>query len=91
MRFFLALCVSGVLQAQVDTKAIHTWRQAHEKEILREFIPLIEIPNRANDQANIRRNADTILSMMKQRGIATRLLELEGAPPVVFGDRKSVV
>lgn len=89
MRLLLALCVSGILYAQADTKAIHAWRQAHEKEILREFIPLIEIPNRASDLPNIRRNAELILSMMNRRGIATRLLELEGAPPVVFGEIKT--
>ena len=89
MRLLFALCTLATLSAQVDPAAINGWRAAHEGEILREFIPLIEIPNRANDQANIRRNADLVLKMMAKRGIATRLLELEGAPPVVFGEIKT--
>ena len=89
MNFIVALCTLAPLVAQVDTGAINTWRQAHEKEILREFIPLIEIPNRAPDQPNIRRNAELVRRMMNQRGIATRLLELDGAPPVVFGEIKT--
>ena len=89
MNFIVALCTLAPLVAQVDTGAINTWRQAHEKEILREFIPLIEIPNRAPDQPNIRRNAELVRRMMNQRDIATRLLELDGAPPVVFGEIKT--
>jgi acetylornithine deacetylase/succinyl-diaminopimelate desuccinylase-like protein len=88
MRLLFVLSMLAVLNAQVDPRAIHTWRRSHEQQILREFVPLIEIPNRASDQANIRRNADLIVSMMSRRGIATRLLELEGAPPVVFGEIK---
>ena len=89
MNFIVALCTLAPLVAQVDTGAVNAWRQAHEKEILREFIPLIEIPNRAPDQPNIRRNAELVRRMMNQRGIATRLLELDGAPPVVFGEIKT--
>lgn len=89
MRLLLVLCSWAALHAQVGPKQIDTWRQAHERDILREFIPLVEIPNRASDAANIRRNADLILKMMTQRGIATQLLELDGAPPVVFGEIKT--
>ncbi len=89
MRLILVFCIAAALGAQVDPKAIHAWRQKQEREILREFTALVEIPNLASDQANIRRNADLVLSMMKQRGIETRLLELDGAPPVVFGEIKT--
>jgi len=89
MRFLLAFCAVTVLHAQIDVAAVNRWRQTHERDILREYIPLIEIPNRASDTVNIRRNADQVLGMMTRRGIATRLLELEGAPPVVFGEIKT--
>ncbi len=85
MRLLLALFVL-TLNAQVDPRSIHEWRQARERALLSEFIPLVEIPNRASDKANIRRNADLVHSMLKQRGVSSRLLELEGAPPVVFGE-----
>lgn len=89
MRALVGLCFAMTLAAQVDPKAIHAWRVAHERDILREFIPFVEIPNRASDAANIRRNAEFVLAMMRQRGIETRLLELDGAPPVVFGEIKT--
>ncbi|MBY0506024.1 MAG: M20/M25/M40 family metallo-hydrolase [Bryobacteraceae bacterium] len=77
---------AGLLQAQVDIAGINTWRQTHEREILREYIPLLEIPNRAPDLANIRRNAGYVLAMLTRRGVASQLLEIDGVPPVVYGE-----
>jgi acetylornithine deacetylase/succinyl-diaminopimelate desuccinylase-like protein len=34
----------------------------------------------------IRRNADYLLDRFGERGVSTRLLTLEGAPPIVFGE-----
>lgn len=44
------------------------------------------MPNLASDTANIRRNADWLTKAMQRRGMSTRLLEADGAPPVVFGE-----
>ena len=65
------------------------WRVAHEQEIVREFADLISIPNVASDTANIERNAKAIQAMLERRGVATRLLTLDGAPPIVAGDLKA--
>src|SRR6266404_6729124 len=65
---------------------VRTYVDAHQAEILREFVDLLAIPNVAKDSNNIRRNADLIQKMMGLRGIPTRLLETAGAPPVVFGE-----
>jgi len=46
---------------------------------------LLAIPNLARDDANIRKNAAAIVSLLEKRGVTTRLLEVPGAPPVVFG------
>ncbi len=62
------------------------WRTQHEREILAEFTALLAIPNLASDAPNIQRNAVAIRTMLEKRGIATRLLTLEGAPPIVVGD-----
>ncbi len=88
MRWLMTLWAMAAV-AQVNPPAIHQWRQGREKEILREYQRLLEIPNRASDNANIRRNADLILAMMRERGIDSRLLELPNVPPVVLGELKT--
>ncbi len=67
---------------------VRAWRVAHERELVGEFRELVAIPNTSVDRANIRRNADFIVAMMKRRGIDARLLTL-AAPnvnPVVYGE-----
>lgn len=67
---------------------VRAWRVAHEREMIDEYRALLAIPNVTVDRANIRRNADFIVGMMKQRGIDARLLTLP-APnvnPVVYGE-----
>lgn len=68
-------------------RAVRAWRQAHEREILREYLELLAIPNLASDAANIRRNAEHLAAMLARRGMATRLLDGQGGPPVVYGER----
>jgi len=65
--------------------AAHQWRTAHEQAILAEFMDLLAIPNLASDAPNIRRNAAAVSTMFEKRGVKTRLLQVPGAPPVVFG------
>jgi acetylornithine deacetylase/succinyl-diaminopimelate desuccinylase-like protein len=62
------------------------WREAHESEILREFSTLLALPNVASNLADIRANADLLMRMLRARGAETRLLEVEGAPPSVYGE-----
>jgi acetylornithine deacetylase/succinyl-diaminopimelate desuccinylase-like protein len=69
--------------------AAHQWRSQHEAEILDEFTTLLSIPNVASDHENIRRNADLLESMLQKSGVDSRLLTLEGANPVVFGEIKT--
>ncbi len=53
---------------------------------LAELADLLAIPNIASDTANIRRNAERLAEMMRRRGLDVRLIEAEGAPPVVYGE-----
>src|SRR3954471_11029324 len=62
---------------------------ADQQRVLDEFTPFLAIPNVASDTANIGRNADAIVAMLAKRGIAARLLRIEGAPPLVVADWKS--
>jgi acetylornithine deacetylase/succinyl-diaminopimelate desuccinylase-like protein len=70
-------------------RAARQWREQHERVIVDEFVTLLAIPNIAADRANIQRNAETIAAMMQKRGIASRLVTVPGANPVVFGEMKT--
>ena len=76
------------LRAQNPVDAARQWRIQHESEILRGFTALLSIPNVAADPANLRRNADTLVSLLRQRHFETRLLPFPNSPPVVFGERQ---
>ena len=73
--------------------AVRSYREQHEPAIVSEiaqlvvgeFAQLLAIPNHAADAANIRKNAELIAGSLRDRQVETRLLELEGAPPIVFG------
>jgi acetylornithine deacetylase/succinyl-diaminopimelate desuccinylase-like protein len=67
-------------------KQTRAWRASHEREILAEFAELLSIPNLANDAPNIQRNAEKIRAMCEKRGLAAKLLTLEGAPPLVVAN-----
>jgi acetylornithine deacetylase/succinyl-diaminopimelate desuccinylase-like protein len=87
----LAIVVPG--PASGDPTAVaetaRVWRQAHEQQIIDGFAELLSIPNVASDTANIRRNAEHIAGLLQPRGFEVRLLEADGAPPVVFAERRS--
>ena len=69
--------------------AIREHRAAHETAIVRELVELVSIPNVASDSANIRKNAEYLLSMLRRRGIEARLLESPGSPPAVYGQLRT--
>ena len=79
----LAQTVSGLRTDQ--------YRRAHEREIIAEFVRLLEIPNVASDSQNIRRNAELIREMMQKRGLSPGLLETasKSSPPAVYGEWKT--
>jgi acetylornithine deacetylase/succinyl-diaminopimelate desuccinylase-like protein len=65
---------------------LRRYREQHEREIVRELVDLLAIPNLASNDAEIRRNAGFIQAMLERRGITARLLESEGSPPAVYGE-----
>ena len=97
MKFRILVIISFVFVIQLELRAqsdetlqkVRSYRQANEKAIIKEYMDLLAIPNVASDLENIQKNADRIMEMMKARGIETRLLEIEGAPPAVFGELKA--
>ena len=73
-------------QTHPSVPSVRQWRQQHERAIMDEFVTLLAIPNVTRDRANIQKNAEFIAGMMRTRGIAPRLVTLESANPIVFGE-----
>lgn len=86
----IALGLLAVVAAQAPPNpavaAARNWREAHERAIVAEFMELLAMPNLARDASAIRRNAAAVSAVLEKRGVKTRLLEVPGAPPVVFGE-----
>ena len=83
---FCVAPVSGQTSPARLGEQLRTYRTAHEKQIVAEFVKLLSIPNHAGDTADIERNAQAISAMLQARGVKVRLLRLAGASPVVFGE-----
>jgi acetylornithine deacetylase/succinyl-diaminopimelate desuccinylase-like protein len=85
-RFLLALALA--FAASTATASPRDWVAANRQAILDEYLPLLAIPNVASNRADIRRNADHIIAMMRRRGLNPRLLESEDgqAPPLIYGE-----
>ena len=62
------------------------WVKREGHNILEEYKALLRIPNHAADLPNIRRNAAFLVEMFARRGFEMRALEIEGAPPIVYGE-----
>lgn len=97
LRFVLVVSLSLFCATQVQadlsgadqvSEQVSQWRQANEQQIVDQFAELLGIPNVAADKANIRKNAEYISQLLKDVGMRTQLLEVEGGNPVVFGERK---
>lgn len=84
--FAFLLCLSGVLTAQsTSSEAARQFIDAHRSELIQQFTEFLSIPNVAADPAGLKRNADFLLSALRDRGADARLLVVPGAPPVVLG------
>ena len=57
-----------------------------QRALLTEFSDFLAIPNLASDAPNIARNAAAIRAIFEKRGVKTRLLTLDNAPPIVVVD-----
>jgi acetylornithine deacetylase/succinyl-diaminopimelate desuccinylase-like protein len=89
--WILVLLSSNVLAANQNRllQRVQSYRQANEAAVLAELRSFLSIPNVASDQANIGRNAEALVEMLRRRGLTARLLEFEGAPPAVFGELRA--
>jgi acetylornithine deacetylase/succinyl-diaminopimelate desuccinylase-like protein len=56
----------------------------HQVALLREYAGLLALPNLASNGEAIRKNAERIGALFESRGVALRLLDGGGGPPVVY-------
>ncbi|GAB3998166.1 M20/M25/M40 family metallo-hydrolase [Spirosoma daeguense] len=74
--------------AQSAQERVRQHRKANETALMEEYRQFLSIPNVSSDSVNIRRNADFIMQMMKQRGLQPTLLNgpKPGTTPAVFAE-----
>ena len=87
LAFLLTALQSASAQTGAEARAAaRRHREANEAKILREFSTLLALPNVASSREDIRRNADHLMTMLRQRGAAAQILEVPDAPVSVFGE-----
>jgi acetylornithine deacetylase/succinyl-diaminopimelate desuccinylase-like protein len=85
-----SLAAAGPVAAQnAGAEAARKFRDANGPRILRDYAELLSMPNVASDSVGIWRNAEFIRDRMAERGVASRLLTLPGANPIVYGELRS--
>ncbi|HEX3913338.1 MAG TPA: M20/M25/M40 family metallo-hydrolase [Steroidobacteraceae bacterium] len=88
----IAVCTLGLVssaEAGSPRDSVRTWREAHEKAIVADFVALLSMPNVASNIADVEKNAAYIEAQLQARGFNTRLLTAEpGTPPSVFAEMK---
>jgi acetylornithine deacetylase/succinyl-diaminopimelate desuccinylase-like protein len=77
---------SAEAQANPAAVAARQWCQTNEGQILAEYLQFLRIPNVSRDISNVRRNAEHLVQMMEKRGLHPCLLEVDEAPPLVYGE-----
>ena len=74
------------LVAQSGPAVARAFREANEVSIVRDFTEMLSYPNRASDVEDIRRTAAYIRDELLSVGVDSELLEIDGAPPIVYGE-----
>jgi acetylornithine deacetylase/succinyl-diaminopimelate desuccinylase-like protein len=64
---------------------VRKYRQVSEQKIVGQLNDLLAIPNTANDEINIQRNAAKLVELLQQRGFQTQVLPISRRGPVVLG------
>ena len=82
----ISCVIAAPISAQSGGDVARSYREAHEVEILKDFVELLSYPNRAQDLDDITRAAEYIRDELLEVGVDSELLQLEGVPPIVYGE-----
>ena len=74
--------------SQASSQLVNTARKSNEREIIKEYLQFLSIPNVTNDTPNILKNVDFIKQMLSKRGIPSTIINTKGNP-VVYGEIKA--
>ena len=85
----LLLGLASDLRAQSGADVARAYREAHEVEILRDFAELLTYPNRARDLEDITRAAEYIRDELREVGVTSELLRIDGVAPLVYGELRT--
>jgi acetylornithine deacetylase/succinyl-diaminopimelate desuccinylase-like protein len=84
------LAASSAAHADAIADKVRAYREAHEKQIVLDFMNLLALPNVANNVSDVEKNAAYIESLLKARGFTTKILAAApGTPPSVFAEMKT--
>jgi len=81
----LLVWLVSALTAQTPSEAARRYTTEHQAQLVKGFSEFLSIPNVAAEPTNLKKNADVLTEMLKQRGADSRLLSIGAAPPVVYG------
>ena len=82
----ISCVIAAPISAQSGGDVARSYREAHEVEILKDFAELLSYPNSARDLDDITRAAEYIRDELLEVGVDSELLQLEGVPPIVYGE-----
>ncbi len=85
---FLFILLSFLSYSQKPSSQVENYINAHDHELLAEFMGLVSIPNVVADSTGMQNTAKYIMQMMEERGIKARKLNASsnGVPPAIFGE-----
>ena len=83
----IAMLLGVSASGQDPADVARAYRQKHEAAIVREFAELLKYPNRARDTKDIEAAAAYIRDQLQTAGMKSELLRVDGAPPIVYGER----
>lgn len=79
--------VDGIAKSPVESA--REYFHANAGRILAEYAQFLSLPNRAQDEEDISRNARWLRDALARRGVRVNIWEIPGAPPVVYGVLKA--
>jgi acetylornithine deacetylase/succinyl-diaminopimelate desuccinylase-like protein len=83
----ILVLTSQLVGAQsVESLKIKNYTKKNANEIITQFSEFLSLANVASEPLSLRKNADFIMSMMKQKGIKNIQLLTENIPPAVYGE-----
>lgn len=80
------LALPAAAQAQSGSDIARAYREANEAAIVRDFAELLTFPNRAADLEDVTRAATYIRDELREVGVTSELLQIDGAAPIVYGE-----